>query len=46
MNWMSARFSREAAPFRTVKREPAILAARSKSRIPSVGPRSQCAFGG
>ena len=46
MNWMSARLRREPAPLSTVKREPVIFAARSKSRIPSAGPRSQCASGG
>ena len=43
---MSARDSSEAGPLRTVKREPVIFAARSKSRMPSAGPRSQCACGG
>ena len=37
-NWMSARESRAAAPCSTVNRAPAILAPRSKSRMPSAGP--------
>ena len=45
MNWTSARSSRAPAPQDTAKRAPEILAARSKSRMPSAGPRSQCAFG-
>ena len=45
MRLMRARLRSEAAPVRTVKRAPVIFAARSKSRIPSSGPRSQCALG-
>ena len=40
-----ARSGAAAGPRRTVKRAPVIFAARSKSRMPSAGPRSQCAFG-
>ncbi|OQB57889.1 MAG: hypothetical protein BWX98_01098 [Candidatus Aminicenantes bacterium ADurb.Bin147] len=49
--WMSsmklirARSIRAAAARETVKRDPAILAARSKSRIPRPVPRSQWASG-
>ena len=45
MKLMSARSSCAPAPIRTAKRAPAILVARSKSMMPSCGPRSQCAFG-
>jgi hypothetical protein len=45
MKWMSDRSSRAAAPMSTVKRDPESFAARSKSRMPSATPRSQCAFG-
>ncbi len=43
---MSARERSDAPPLSTVKREPVIFAARSKSRMPSAGPRSQWACGG
>ena len=43
---MSARESSDAPPLSTVNREPVIFAARSKSRMPRAGPRSQCASGG
>ena len=42
---MSARSSCAPAPIRTAKRAPEILVARSKSMMPSSGPRSQCALG-
>ena len=45
MNWMRARSRRAPRSQWTAKRAPEILAARSKSRMPSSGPRSQCAFG-
>jgi len=45
MKSMSARASRAPAPTRTEKRDPAIFTARSKSMMPSAGPRSQCARG-
>ena len=45
MKSMSARESRAPAPRRNAKRARAIFAARSKSRMPSAAPRSQCALG-
>ena len=42
---MSARSSWAPAPISTAKRARAILVARSKSMMPSFGPRSQCASG-
>src|SRR6266550_704145 len=45
MKLMSARDSRAPAPLNTVKRAPAILVPRSKSMMPSAGPRSQCGIG-
>ena len=42
MKLMSARASRAPAPISTEKRAPAIFVPRSKSMIPSAGPRSQC----
>ena len=45
MNWLRARSRRAPRPHWTAKRAPEIFAARSKSRIPSSGPRSQWAFG-
>ena len=42
MKLMSARASRAPAPSSTEKRAPDIRVARSKSRMPSAGPRSQC----
>ncbi len=45
MKLISARASRAPAPISTENLVPDIFVARSKSRIPSAGPRSQCAFG-
>ena len=45
MKLISARDSRAPAPLNTEKRAPAIFVARSKSRMPSAGPRSQCGCG-
>ena len=45
MKLISARASRAPAPTSTVKRAPAIFVPRSKSMMPSAGPRSQCACG-
>src|SRR5450830_921495 len=45
MKLISARESRAPAPIRTANRAPDIFAARSKSRIPSADPMSQCGFG-
>ena len=45
MNVTSARSRAAPAPHRTANRAPEIFAARSKSRMPSAGPRSQCACG-
>ena len=45
MKLMSARASRAPAPLSTENRAPAMRAARSKSRMPSAAPRSQCGFG-
>ena len=45
MSWMSARSSRAPWSHSTAKRAPATLAARSKSRMPSAGPSSQCGWG-
>ena len=45
MKLMSARDSARPAPLSTENRAPAIRAARSKSRMPSAAPRSQCGFG-
>ena len=45
MKLISARSSRAPAPISTEKRAPDIFAARSKSRIPSAAPMSQCGFG-
>ena len=45
MKSMSARASRAPAPSSMANRDRAIFVARSKSRMPSAGPRSQCAFG-
>ena len=42
---MSARSICAPAPINTAKRAPEILVARSKSMMPSCGPRSQCALG-
>ena len=42
MNWISARSSRAPAPQFTTKRAPETFAARSKSRMPSAVPTSQC----
>ena len=42
---MSARASRAPAPSSTENRAPDIRAARSKSRMPSAVPSSQCGFG-
>jgi hypothetical protein len=39
MNAPRARESRAPAPFNTVKRAPASFAPRSKSMMPSAGPR-------
>ena len=41
MNWASARSSRAPRPQRTVKRDLASRAPRSKSRIPRISPSSQ-----
>ena len=45
MKLISARASRAPAPTSTENRAPAILVPRSKSMMPSAGPRSQCACG-
>ena len=45
MKLISARSSRAPAPISTANRAPDILVARSKSMMPSAGPRSQCGFG-
>ena len=45
MKLISARSSCAPAPIRNAKRVPEIFVARSKSMMPSSGPRSQCAFG-
>ncbi len=45
MKLMSARERRAPAPLSTEKRAPDIRVARSKSMMPSAGPRSQCACG-
>ena len=45
MKFISARFSFAPAPERIEKRVPVIFVARSKSRMPSASPMSQCAFG-
>ena len=45
MKLMSARASCAPAPISTVNRAPAIFVPRSKSMMPSAGPRSQCACG-
>jgi hypothetical protein len=45
MKSMSARASRAPAPINTEKRAPDMRAARSKSRMPSAAPISQCGFG-
>ena len=45
MKLISARASRAPAPRSTEKRAPDMRAARSKSRIPSAAPISQCGFG-
>ena len=45
MKLISARARRAPGPTSTVKRAPAILVPRSKSMIPSAGPRSQWACG-
>ena len=45
MNWASARSSRAPRPQRTVKRDLASRAPRSKSRIPRISPSSQCGPG-
>ena len=42
---MSARASRAPAPISTENRAPDMRAARSKSRMPSAVPSSQCGFG-
>ena len=42
MKLISARASRAPAPISTEKRAPDIFVARSKSRMPSAGPISQC----
>src|SRR6266478_2106805 len=44
MSCTSARLSRDAAPHITVKRDLAILLARSKSRMPRASPISKCCF--
>ena len=46
MKLASARSSRAPAPKCTTKRAPEILAARSKSRMPSASPISQCGRAG
>ena len=45
MSWASARDSRAPDPHSTAKRDLAILAARSKSRMPRTSPTSQCGRG-
>ena len=45
MKLISARASRAPAPISTENRAAAILVPRSKSMMPSAGPRSQCACG-
>ncbi len=45
MKEISERSSSEPAPRRTAKRAPASFEARSKSRMPSASPSSQCGFG-
>ena len=45
MKLISARASRAPGAISTVNRAPAIFVPRSKSRMPSAGPRSQCGFG-
>src|SRR5438067_2005927 len=45
MKLINARARRAPAPTSTVKRAPAIFVPRSKSMMPSAGPRSQCACG-
>jgi hypothetical protein len=45
MKLMSARSSLAPGPLSTVKRAPEIFVPRSKSMMPSAGPRSQCAWG-
>ena len=45
MKLMSARSSRAPAPSSTANRAPDIRAARSKSRMPSAVPTSQCGLG-
>ena len=45
MKLISARSSRAPAPLSTANRAPDIRAARSKSRMPSAWPISQCGFG-
>ena len=42
MKLISARSSCAPAPISIAKRAPEIFVARSKSRMPSAGPRSQC----
>ena len=42
---ISARSSRAPAPMYTANRAPLSLAARSRSRMPSASPISQCGFG-
>ena len=45
MKLISARARRAPAPTSTENRAPAIFVPRSKSMMPSAGPRSQCACG-
>ena len=45
MKLIKARSNRAPAPKYNGNRAPVILAARSKSRIPSIWPKSQCALG-